>query len=82
MSSSQYAYQLRMKAAGRCIRCGKERGDSPYSTYCIRCAKRIRRTLRKKKGYAMWKKGQVGRPPLTEVLVAPTTNGTKRRKQQ
>ena len=82
MSSSQYAYQQRLKTAGKCIRCGQKRGDSPYSTFCVSCARKVRRAVRKKKGFKMWKKGKVGRPPLTEGLVAPTTNSTKRRKQK
>ena len=48
--SHQRRYQQRMKAADRCIICGRGRRGSHYRTRCERCGKRDTQRHRKANG--------------------------------
>lgn len=63
----QRSWQARQDAAGRCINCGKERGDSPYKRKCRACGPKPGERQRARLGARKWEAGRPGRKPLTEV---------------
>lgn len=64
-SKRQATWQARMLAAGRCTRCGRPRGKSPYSRSCLACAEKCRQEQRRRRAGGAWKPGGLGRPPIT-----------------
>jgi hypothetical protein len=59
--SRQLARYRRIRASGKCARCGASVGDSNLSR-CPKCMKKARLEARKKNGCKPKKKGKRGRP--------------------
>lgn len=61
----QRKYQLKQIAENRCSSCGKDRGDSPYSEHCTKCAVKNAQLNRRLTGGRAWSPGSKGSIPLT-----------------
>ncbi len=53
MISRQRKYQIRNQSEGRCVQCGKDRGDSVNKKYCNEC--RIKNNILQKKSREVYK---------------------------
>ena len=62
--SKQQKYRVRLWQAGKCIRCRRDRGDSPYLRLCVKCREHERKLERKSQGYKKSRPGERGRPPM------------------
>ena len=62
--SKQQKYRVRLYAAGKCINCREDRGDSPYLRLCVKCREAERKKERRAKGYKKQAQGERGRPPM------------------
>jgi hypothetical protein len=67
--SRQRAWQLRMKASGRCILCGKPRGNC--WDRCDPCQAKVTAAVRKRTGCQPWQPGKPGRPPACHSIKNP-----------
>ena len=76
--SPQYAWQLRMKAEGRCTHCGKIR-DGRSVCYCKDCLGKVRCYRRRRGGHQAWRAGKPGRVPFEHQLEASKTKVAKAR---
>jgi hypothetical protein len=57
-------YKIAMYRRGRCVNCGKKRGDSLFKRLCTECGGNARLARRKRLGLKPWKPGSPGRTPL------------------
>lgn len=63
--SKQQKYRVRLWMAGKCVKCRRDRGDSPYLRLCVRCREKDRKKERVQQGYKTKAlPGERGRPPL------------------
>ena len=61
--TKQTRWKQRMREAGRCVICGRERGK--WSTaLCLTHLRQQRARVRKRLGYHAWRPGGPGCPPL------------------
>lgn len=62
--TKQQKYCVRLYREGKCIKCRKNRGDSPYLRLCVKCREADRKKDRRSLGYKKQKPGERGRPPM------------------
>ena len=68
--SEQTTRTRALRAAGLCVTCRKERGESPSTWKCLSCLDVTRQRARDATGSKEWQPGSKGRPPLPRPVAA------------